>query len=111
MPDIALSEKWATISEGTMLRVNEEGAKQTKSTSEWKSNVGYNTKVASNAMQQSASYLLSDNNCRGLTGQKAEVCFFGLSRKFQTWYFLSCNSEVMSYLIFFKVYRSFCSST
>ncbi|CAG9539505.1 unnamed protein product [Cercopithifilaria johnstoni] len=73
VPDIVLSEKWANISEGTMLRVSEEGAGQTKSTSDWRSNVGSNPKVASNAMPQSASYSVPDNSCRGLTGQKAEI--------------------------------------
>ncbi|KAL3995136.1 Replication protein A C terminal family protein [Acanthocheilonema viteae] len=73
VPDIALSEKWITISEGTMLRVNDEGAGQTKQTSDWRSNVGSNLKVASNAMQRNAFYSAPDNNCRGLTGQKAEI--------------------------------------
>ncbi|OZC05972.1 hypothetical protein X798_07045 [Onchocerca flexuosa] len=73
VPDIALSEKWATISEGTMLRMNEEGGGQTRLTSDWSSNVGSNPKVISNAMQQNASRLVPDNGCRGLVGQKAEI--------------------------------------
>lgn len=80
MPDIALSEKWATISESTMLRVNEEIAGQTKPASDWRS-VGSNPKVASNAMKQSSSYSVPDNSCRGLTGQKAEVYFLDYPEK------------------------------
>ncbi|EFO19727.1 hypothetical protein LOAG_08766 [Loa loa] len=73
VPNMALSEKWATISEGTMLRVTEGDGGQTKSTSDWKSNVGSNPKVSGNVMQQSASRSAPDNSCRGLTGQKAEI--------------------------------------
>ncbi|VDK82524.1 unnamed protein product [Litomosoides sigmodontis] len=76
VPDIALSEKWATISESTMLRVNEEGTGQTKSASDWRGNVGSNPKVAGNAVKQSTSYSVPDNTCRGLTGQKAEIFKF-----------------------------------
>uniref|UniRef100_A0A0R3RWG8 RPA_C domain-containing protein n=1 Tax=Elaeophora elaphi TaxID=1147741 RepID=A0A0R3RWG8_9BILA len=73
VPDMALSEKWAAISEGTMLRVNEEGAVQSKSTNDWRSSVGFNPKISSNTGRQNASYSAPDDNCRGLTGQKAEI--------------------------------------
>uniref|UniRef100_A0A915PX56 Replication protein A C-terminal domain-containing protein n=1 Tax=Setaria digitata TaxID=48799 RepID=A0A915PX56_9BILA len=74
VPDIALSEKWAVISEGTMLRVNEEGAGQTKPTTGWTSSAGPNPKVAgSNAVHQNTFCSVPDSSCRGLTGQKAEI--------------------------------------
>ncbi|KAM3718724.1 Replication protein Asubunit-A [Dirofilaria immitis] len=76
VPDMALSEKWAAVSEGTMLRVNEEGGGQTRQTSDWSNNIGSNLKVASNAMQHSSSRSAPDDNCRGLTGQKAEIFKF-----------------------------------
>lgn len=76
VPDIALSEKWANISEDTMLRVNEGVVGQTHSASDWKSNVGSNLKVSSNVMQRSDPRSAADSGCRGLTGQKAEVYIF-----------------------------------
>ncbi|VDN91798.1 unnamed protein product [Brugia pahangi] len=70
--DIALSEKWIALSADTMLRVNETDGGQTKTTSDWKSNIKSNLK-SSSLMQQSSSRSIPDNGCRGLTGQKAEI--------------------------------------
>lgn len=58
-----------------MLRVNEESGGQTKPTSDWRSSIGSNPNVASNA-----SHSAVDSSCRGLTGQKAEVYFLGYLR-------------------------------
>ncbi|EJW85570.1 hypothetical protein WUBG_03519 [Wuchereria bancrofti] len=71
--DIALSKKWIALSADTMLRVNETDGGQTKMTNDWKSNIGSNLKANTSLMQQNASRSISDSDCRGLTGQKAEI--------------------------------------
>ncbi|VDN03864.1 unnamed protein product [Thelazia callipaeda] len=75
VPDLALTEKWASISEGTMLRINTEAVGYAgNQPSDWNSSIKSNSGASgSSGISHSTSRLVPDSSCRGLTGQKAEI--------------------------------------